>query len=264
MVSSVSAGVMLWETGTETTEELYNETGQIWWLKWKLMTKALWLFLKLGTHASVLQGVHQSVYANASHQIYSHRDSRMKNSNLNSRVHIVSVIWHYLPFTELPIVTSFTLPSSSSLINIFKGALEKSEKNPVYMLSVLSFDIPLHVCGHVTETGLCLSYNTTKTRVNILLYSKHSRQPLTSAYALLLARQDPWGVNNANALQNLVGHLWADEPGETDGESLSPEMLVVSLHLAVDSFDLSHVITTETHFLLKFFQRIKLDTNNKL
>lgn len=29
-VSSRSAAVMYWETGTETTEEIYNETGQIW------------------------------------------------------------------------------------------------------------------------------------------------------------------------------------------------------------------------------------------
>jgi len=49
-------------------------------------------------------------------------------------------------------------------------------------------------------------------------------QPLTSAYALLLARQDPRCVNDANALQNLVGHLRADEPIETDGESSSPHV----------------------------------------
>lgn len=89
----------------------------------------------------------------------------------------------------------------------------------LFDVSVLSFDTLLHVCTHVTESVrnsrslFVIQYrmdrleDATKTRVNILLYSKLSPQSLTSAYALLLARQDPWRVNDANALQNLVGHL---------------------------------------------------------
>lgn len=38
---------------------------------------------------------------------------------------------------------------------------------------------------------------------------------LTSADALLLSRQDPWGVDHTDALEDLVGHLGADEPAHT-------------------------------------------------
>lgn len=36
---------------------------------------------------------------------------------------------------------------------------------------------------------------------------------LTSADALLLPRQDAWAVNDADALQDLIGQLGAHEPG---------------------------------------------------
>lgn len=69
--------------------------------------------------------------------------------------------------------------------------------------------LPTNMCGHV----IIRSLNLNRTNRNAL-------QLLTSANTLFFSRQDTRCVNDANALQDLVGDLRADEPGGTWRESL--------------------------------------------
>lgn len=186
---------------------------------------------------------------------------------LNSRVHIVLVMWHYLPFTKHPIMTSFTLTTSSSLISIFGGALKKHVKEEWGIFDGVCFVIWISHCTCVAiwqslcvTTGLCLSYNTRKTDLKTLQRlewtSSCTVKTHCSHWPLLMRCFSPDKIPGVSMMLMLC-RTWLGiceqmnltrQMERVHHLMFSQEMLVVSLHLSFIWSESWENITAETLF----------------